>query len=243
VELITRPRSHYSSQVVRGYDELAPYSLALTALLDVVDAPATARWHPLMTWLQHNPDVAPWSFLVWRDGRLVAAALLVRRRVGVVMQISTMGEDHLPSWLPVIDAESADQLSRAIADELGSIRSPWMLRLGTLEADDLVAERLAVDLGRVYTTSDGAPRLEFADDVALNSYISRNTRSAEAKARNRIKNSGLVVDMQWTKDPTEIEAAIPEVVELQRRRSRQMNQSVQLEDDTYRDFYIAMMQA
>lgn len=231
--------------VVVGCQEHARYAAEIDAFLTRVDAPATARWRPLSTWLQHNPRYTPWSVLLWRDGSLVAAALLARSRFGMSYRFSTLGEHHLASWLPAADPASAVELADVVASELDAIRVPWRLDLHTLEVCDPVADELARRLE--HTRVDvgfAAPRLEFERDSSINAYISRNTRSSIAKARNRIKGADLAFEVAWADTDTEIVAVIPELIAVCRKRNIQKNQNVGLlEDPAYRAFYADVMRA
>jgi CelD/BcsL family acetyltransferase involved in cellulose biosynthesis len=232
-----------TSKVVVGFDELMRYSEALDALLRSADAPAAARWGPLVTWMRHHRRMTPWAVLARRNGEVVAAALLVRVRRGAAYRFETMGEAHLPSWIPARDPDSAAELASALSRELAAIRRPWVMHLRALETTDPVAAEIVKRLRVVRSEQEFcSPRLEFVQGEPLNSYLSRNTRSAAAKARNRIKRANLVCEMGWTRDLAAIDSAIPEIADLYQKRNVQRNQSVGLlEDARYRSFFTDMM--
>ena len=234
-----------SSELVVGFDQLMHHGDALDSLLRCADAPATARWGPLVAWMRHHPKMTPWCVLVSRNEEVVAAALLVRIRRGAVCRFETMGEMHLPSRLPARDPDSVTDLARALTLRLAGIRTPWTLHLHALEETDPVAaaimERLDVASSELEFLS---PRLAFTRGEPLTSYLSHNTRSAVAKARNRIKNAGLVCELGWTRDQAEIDDTVPEITELYRKRNVQRRQSVGLLDDAdYRSYFADMMHA
>jgi CelD/BcsL family acetyltransferase involved in cellulose biosynthesis len=66
------------------------------------------------------------------------------------------------------------------------------------------------------------PRLYFAPGEPLNRYLSRNTRSAVAKARNRIDGAGLERQLAWTSNEAEIDKVLPEIYDVCWRRNQQL---------------------
>lgn len=234
-----------TSELVVGFDELMNKATVLNSLLDDTQAPATARWLPLVTWMRHHPEMTPWSVLIYRDRELVAAALLVRsvHRVGG-LELETMGEAALPSWLPARDASSAALLAKSLAENLRALRPTWILRLRNLEIGDPVASATKREFPICSMNRGVSPRLDFGATEPLNTYLSRNSRSALAKARNRIRNAGLVSTMTWTSSKAEIDATVPEIVDLYQQRTIQLNQDVALlADPAYRCFFADMMHA
>ena len=231
-----------TSELVVGRDGVSALDDELAQLLIDTDAPATARWGPLMTWLRHQHGRTAWVVLVRRGGRLVAAAPLVRQMLTGLQRFDSMGENALPTCLPAVDDDAANELARAVVAQLAEVRGPWWLHLGAVEAGDRVVRALAQQLpmSRLEQGFE-APRLEFTPGAPLATYVSRNNRSALAKARNRIRGDGLELRVDWTDTEAQIVATIPEMVALYRRRSRQLNQNALLEQPAYREFFADMM--
>jgi hypothetical protein len=230
--------------VRRGLDELLDKATMLDALLTATDAPATARWLPLLAWLRHNPTLTPWSVLVHRDRQIVAAALLVRSSHWGAFKFETMGEAHLPSWLPARDAGSAAALAGALVESVRAVHGPWVLHLRHLELGDPVASAVSMEFGVASTTRGVSPRLDFRPGEPLNTYLSRNTRSALAKARNRVARTGLASEMTWTTSTAQIDAVVPEILDLYQRRNVQLQQNVGLLTNAdYRRFFADMVHA
>ncbi len=217
-----------TSEVVIGPEALMNHAGALDSLLKVTHAPATARWLPVVTWMRHNPMQTPWSVLVRRDGEVVAAALLVRVFRRGVYRFETPCEGYLPSWLPSRDAHSAKALAVALARSLRAIRNPWVLHLRCLELADPAVAAITEELAVTHSDNGVSPRINFSSGEPLTAYLSRNTRSALAKAHNRIKNAGLAIEMRWTRELEEIDAIVPEVLRLYRKRSSQLGHDVAL---------------
>ncbi|HSV67666.1 MAG TPA: GNAT family N-acetyltransferase [Mycobacteriales bacterium] len=211
-----------TTQVVYGRAELAPYAEHLADLLKETGAPVSARWTALAVWLRHHPEIEPWAVLVWSSGTLAAAALFsVRQRFGC-WKITKLGESGEPTWLPARDPLSAAELAATLRRELRRLDVPWHLWLTDLPEHDPIVANLHAALPCA-TVEPGivAPRLCFAAGTQLARYLSKNTRSAAAKARNRIARDGRAVTMSWTSDPDDIQACLPEIIDVHRRRNLQ----------------------
>jgi len=158
--------------------------------------------------------------------------LLARSRRFRTYKFSTIGEANVPTCLAAIDAASADLLATALTEQLDAVEAPWRMRLNMLEINDPVVDGLTKRLtcSRVRRGLD-APRLHFDQGDTINHYLSRNTRSAAAKARNRIKNDSLDLEISWVLEPTEIANLVPAIVDVYRDRSIQKNQNVGLLED------------
>jgi hypothetical protein len=216
----------------------------LDRLLVDTGAPASARWAPLAVWLSHNPKLTPWSLFVRRDGVVVAALVLTREfRLGAY-KFETVGETNLPGWLPARDPESARALAVALASSLDAVSIPWVLHLNYLESTDPVLVAIKDQLARTTSETVASPCLDFREGEPLTTYLSANTRSALAKARNRIKNAGLVAEMEWTSSTAEIDSLLPTIMELYQRRTAQLGQFPNLlTDAAYRRFFADMAHA
>lgn len=218
-------------QVVRDRAELAGYAGAIADLQDVIGAPASARWTATEVWLRHNPDAEPFAALVWSGGELAAGAVLaLQPRLGR-WTITVAGEDGEPARLPTRDPAAAAELGSALGRALRRLGRPWYLRLTGLPEQDPVAAALQACLPQaVQQPGPIAPRLEITAGASLGQHLSRNTRAAVAKARNRMLRDGRDLTVSWTREPAEIEACLPEIVDLHRRRNRQVRGRAHFDD-------------
>ncbi|MEO9240625.1 MAG: GNAT family N-acetyltransferase [Jatrophihabitantaceae bacterium] len=234
-----------ASQVVTGLTALLAHSVEITELLRATGAPAAFTWQPLVTWLRQHPALTPLTVLIRRDGELVAAALLIRvARLGAY-KFELMGERGLPGWLPALDESSAVSLAAGVKAYLASVGKPWVLRLGPIEAGNPGLDAIATTLDVTERVNQPAtPQLHFAANEPLTSYLSANTRSALAKARNRIAKAGLASELSWTTELAEIDRVTPELVEILHARNVELNQNpAVLADPTRRAQYGEMVHA
>jgi CelD/BcsL family acetyltransferase involved in cellulose biosynthesis len=224
--------------------ELTRHAAALADLLDRTDAPLAARWPSIDAWLRHHPAVEPWAVLVRRDGELAAAAVFARQlRLGC-WKLDPVGVDGEPSHLAAVDAPAATALAGAVRDGLGRLERPWFLRLTDLPAADPAAAALAAALPvSVCLPGPAAPQLRFAPGQPLSAYLSRNTRAAVAKARNRAARDGLATDVAWTTAPAAVAAALPAVMAVHRARAVQVYGSSALDDVPARGYFDAVVRA
>ena len=194
------------------------------ALCDAVRAPVTARRAWLQTWADCYPDWEPWVFVVDDAAGPVAAAALARsRRAGFVRVV---GLGHGPSdeaRLPAVDQAAAVRLADGVTAALGRLGRPWQLHVEQLPPADPAPAALAARLpvGRV-VAGDGMPQITVHPSRELRRHVSRNTRSALAKARNRIAAAGLEERLVWTSDPAAIAAAMPELAAVHRARDHSL---------------------
>jgi CelD/BcsL family acetyltransferase involved in cellulose biosynthesis len=117
-------------------------------------------------------------------------------------------------------------LAVALARNLRAIRIPWVLHLRCLELADPAVAAITEELAVTRSDNGVSPRINFSSGDPLTAYLSRNTRSALAKAHNRIKNAGLAIEMRWTREPEEMTAIVPEILRLYRKRSLQLGHDV-----------------
>lgn len=210
---------------------VARYAAEIDALLAESGAPLSARWPSLEVWLRHHPEQEPWAVLVRSGGDLVGAAVLGRRPSLGCWRVGKVGAGGEQTWLPARGPVAAEQLAAALRQALSGLGRPWYLNIPDLPDPDPVAAAL---LGRlpVGTLRPGlaAPQLRFGQPGGLAAYLTRNTRSAVAKAGNRIARAGLAMEVAWLTDPAAVEAVLPDVVEVHRRRNTQLRGRSALDD-------------
>jgi CelD/BcsL family acetyltransferase involved in cellulose biosynthesis len=219
-----------------GWHELAGAELAARAdelddLLATTGAPATARWAALEVWLRHNSREEAWAVVHETPGGIDAAAVFARRRRFGLWRIRTVGKSGEQSWIAAADADHARELAGELTDALARDGRPWTLLAADLPEPDLAVDALAERLPETEVRPGTAvPVLHFRPDGRLTDYLSRNTRAAVAKARNRIAAHGLRMELIWHREPVEIAAELPEVIELHRARNRQLRGYAILDD-------------
>jgi CelD/BcsL family acetyltransferase involved in cellulose biosynthesis len=86
-------------------------------------------------------------------------------------------------------------------------------------------------------------RVYFVPGQPMTRYLSRNTRSAVAKALNRMSRTGRRHDLAWTDAPDAIDRAVDELVDVHRRRSLQQFGSSPLEDPGVESLFGATVRA
>jgi CelD/BcsL family acetyltransferase involved in cellulose biosynthesis len=219
-------------QVWRGHDEIWAHSVLLGESLAAAGAQVSARWPAVRVWLDHHRDEHPWAVVVERDGQCVAAAVLsVRHRLGVGY-VRSASEDGT-SAAAVARTESAGLLlAEALSAELSVGFRPWVLRLGLLAEGDPVGWGLRVRLRHTQSVpAQQMPRLLFVPGSDLRRYLSRNTRSAVAKARNRLLDAGGGrLELLWLSAPERVQVVLGEVLDLHRRRNRQIRDHALLDN-------------
>lgn len=207
-------------------------------------APLSARWLAVDTWLRHHPHCEPLAVLVSVGAEVVAGAMFWRAHRFGTWKIGTAAASGEATWFYARDASAADVLAQAVIAELGSDRRPWMLHLAVVGVSSPALTALTRRLPySVVTEGSVAPQLMVDHESPLSTHVTRNTRSAVAKARNRIAVDGYTSELTWTSDPVAIAAALPEIVELHRDRNRQVRGRAGFDDPSAVALFVDMARA
>jgi hypothetical protein len=224
--------------VLKRREQISYYREQLDSLFSETFAPSTMRWPLLESWLRYNPKAEPIGILIWNDQVLVAAALLALQHGKGFCKITKIGVLGEPYCLSARDQFSSDLLGEGVINVLHSIKKPWILYLTDLPDADPVARaintRLKLSDISIFSNS---PQLRFDRESGLIPYLSPNTRSAVAKAKNRIKRDGLMMDMQWWTEACQIEKLLDEIVHVHRERNRQKRGLALLDDPVAAAFF------
>jgi CelD/BcsL family acetyltransferase involved in cellulose biosynthesis len=221
-----------SAAVVLHGSRVAASAAEIGELLDRTGAPLAARWPSVETWLRHHPAEQPWAVLVRRGRVTVGGAVLARRQRFGCWRIGAAGVEGEPAHLAAADPTAATALAAALRHALGRLERPWRLRLTDLPDPDPVTSALAAELAvSMRHPGPGAPGLRFTPGQPLTTYLSRNTRAAVAKARNRIGRDGLRADLDWAAAPGQVAMALPELMAVHRRRNIQLRGSSAFDRD------------
>jgi CelD/BcsL family acetyltransferase involved in cellulose biosynthesis len=218
-------------EVVVGLPAVESWAGALDELLAATQASPAAWWTTLDPWFRQHRECEPWTVMLSSGRRVVAAAVLWRRRRFGVWWIGRPGESGEPGCIAAMDESLARELADALVAALRGLGRPWRLHISNLPADCAVLEalRAALPLNRV-DPGPSAALMRFKPAEPLGAYLSRNTRAAMAKARNRIQREGRRLQMQWTDEPGQIERCLPEVFRVHRERNLQLRGVAGIDD-------------
>ena len=229
-------------EVIRGRRALDDLGRALDDLHAATATPVTARRPWLETWLRSFDD-EPLALVVRSGEMLEAAALLARHRHRGLTETVAMG--HGPSDR-VAFASRGPVASAALAEGLAAFLlgqpDPWQLTVRHLPADDPVALALAACLPHAaLVAGDTSPALRFGPDRRLRSYVSRNHHQQIRQAFNRMRREDLTPEFEHLRDAAAIEAVLPDVEAVCRRRDAMLRRPSQLDDPSFGPFFHAVI--
>lgn len=228
----------FNPLILMGRDQLAYYAAQMDLLFSETFAPSAVRWPLLESWLRYHPEAEPIGVLIWDDQALVAAGLFALRHGNGFCKITKIGEEGEPYWLSARDQTSSNLLGEGVISALQIIKKPWVFHLTDLPDTDPVVSAIHIRLKLSNISNFSySPQLWFDRKNGINKYLSKNTRSAVAKAKNRIKHDGLAIDMQWLVEVYEIEKSLDEIVQLHRERNRLIRGLALLDDPLAAAFF------
>ena len=232
------PGNLFDTELVEELGRLEALGDELDSLQERTGAPASARWGAVHAGMVHDPRARPWCVIVRRGPLIVASALAVSRpRLGAWIIHSATHRDE-PGWLAALDGPASDALAVAVSGSLRSLRRPWRLHWRHLPADDptLATLRAGLPVAAVLESAEEAQLSCDGVDDSGNG-LSRNTRSVVARARKRIDAAGLACELAWTRDAAAIAAELGDVVDVHRRRNRQLRGVAGLDDPGQRALF------
>jgi CelD/BcsL family acetyltransferase involved in cellulose biosynthesis len=176
---------------------------------------------------------------VHHEDRLVAAAPLAVESSGLGAVIAKAGVPGEPYGFLHSDHETGSELARAVAGAVSENGWMWRLHVTDLPADDRCTDELVALLGRARRhEASTTPHLDVGPGADPRERPSRNTRQADAKARNRIVREGHRLEQRWTSDPAEIRAVLPGLVRLHVRRNEDLDRAALLRIPRQRDLFM-----
>lgn len=218
-------------QVLQGEGALDRLGPDFDDLLEVVAAPITFRRRWLEAWVRAE-QFEPLIVTVREDDGVAGVAPLAmtrRRGVGRIVMIGHGSSDR--TCLPVRDQAAAEQLADAIVAAAASWRRPWRLHLEQLPTDDPVAHVLVERLPRAQLDDgDECPVLSFDRGRDPGAYVRRGLRRNLNGARNRLERDGRDWSVHRSGDPTEIQAALGDILDLRRARDGELGRSSGVDD-------------
>lgn len=224
---------------LRGVFALTSLGPLLDEMYEKVGAPILARRGPVQAWADAFTGWEPWVLALVDDDEVRAVAPLARRQMLGGVQVVSLGYDALdPSPLAACDDESMIMLAAELRRALDATRRPWTLRLPRLPADSPFVGAV----NGLFPTSTvkpgvGRPETRFAGDRDARRYLTRNTRSNDAKARNRIDRERGGLDVRWLDEWSDIEPLLPEVMRIHRDRDIELRGRTLMDDAEHSRFY------
>ncbi|MDD5577770.1 MAG: GNAT family N-acetyltransferase [Methylobacter sp.] len=227
-----------ADHVLIGIPALQTRAADFERIFSSIAAPATGRWLGLMIWMEKYSKYEPWGVLVERNGAVVAAAILTRYRRFGLWCIGKPGGLYDPVRFGALDDDAAARLAQAICDSANGFGGPWRLQVSDLPCPDTVVNHLrSVWQNSQIQLTSPLPCLYFAPGASLNTYLSRNTRAAVAKARNRIKREGIQMIQEWTRDPQRILKLLPQIEDIYHCRDLQVREKSLIDDPIAKSFF------
>jgi CelD/BcsL family acetyltransferase involved in cellulose biosynthesis len=198
---------------------------------------AGRRW--LESWTRAFPRWEPWVLTLLAGDEPLAVAPLTRRRGRSGVEVVSMGASQL-NESPVVarDELGVAGLAASIAHALESLDSPWSLRLPQLPTGSPLTSALQEYLAPT-VVKPGSPRpvMRLDRSHAPARMLSSNTRSALAKARNRVEREGHRLQFEWVGEWARIRELLPEIMSIHRARDLELRGMSLLDDPEEADFY------
>jgi CelD/BcsL family acetyltransferase involved in cellulose biosynthesis len=194
-------------------------------------APLSARAIAIEAWRRAHPEWKRLVVEIAHDGVPVATALLGHRvRLGWTEAL-LLGPQDEPGWIAGLNDTSLPRLGRGVRSALDSLERPWLLRLAHMPLRQTMLQHFldAFSHVRVAGRCHGV-RLKLLPGAPLRSVTTENTRSAVAKARNRILRHGRHLDLAWLSAAPDVERVLPDVLRIHRARNLQLRGMSGLDD-------------
>lgn len=198
---------------------------------------AGRRW--LESWIRAFPRWEPWMLALLADDEPLAVAPLGRRFGRSGIEVTSIGADQLnESPVAARDELGVAGLAASIAHALESLDAPWSLRLPQLPAGSPLTSALQEHLAPT-VVEPGSPRPVMRLDrrEPPPARLTANTRSALAKARNRIAREGHQLGMEWVGEWDRIRTLLPEMMSIHRARDVELRGVSLLDDPEEAEFY------
>lgn len=193
----------------------------------------------LQSWTDVYSAWEPWILAWVQDGEVRAIAPLARRRTWWGMEVVSVGDSTLyESPVAVCDDAAGAVLAAGVVEALRALGRPWVLRLPQLPAALTLGAALAAQLSVTVVFAGGPrPMLRFDDDHSPRQWLTRNTRGALAKARNRLSREGHHLEVEWVEPWARIKDVLPELVMVHRARDLELRGATLLDDAHEARFY------
>jgi CelD/BcsL family acetyltransferase involved in cellulose biosynthesis len=198
---------------------------------------AGRRW--LESWTRAFPRWEPWVLTLLADDEPLAVAPLIRRPGRSGVEVVSMGAGQL-NESPVVarDELGVVGLAASIAHALENLGSPGSLRLPQLPTGSPLTAALQEHLApTVVELGSPRPVMRLDPRQPPPPLLSANTRSALAKARNRVEREGHRLRLDWVREWGKIRELLPEIMSIHRARDLELRGMSLLDDPQEADFY------
>lgn len=215
-------------RVVWGKSALSALEHELDALHRSVGSHAMARTTWLRACLDHDDRYTPLSIVVpGPQERLEAAALLAVRFRGWRREVVALGHGRSDATaFPARSPAAAAALADAVVGTVRSLRRPWTVTVRHLGYGDPVAARIAASLRHGWLVEDEvSPCLRFTPGGDLRSYVGKHYVKNRRRRIAKLAALGTPVETSVLRDADGIAAALPEIVEIGRKRDRAMGRA------------------
>jgi hypothetical protein len=233
----------YISDVSIGIQALRARASDFERIFCTIAAPATGRWPGLLIWMETHREYEPWGILIEHNSELIAAAILTRYQHFGLWHIGKPGGIGDPVRFAALNDAAAAKLAQAIVDSIRNFGGPWIMEIPDLAypSDQVVAYLQSNWHCSQTQQASPVPCLLFAPNVPLTKYLSSNTRSSVAKARNRIQREGIQMIQEWTRDPKRIIEMMPQILDTYHSRDQQLRSISLISDPKAESFLMAFV--
>jgi CelD/BcsL family acetyltransferase involved in cellulose biosynthesis len=227
-----------TNHVLFGIQNITSRYLDFDYIFHKISAPPTGRWTGINIWMETYQNYEPWGVLIERNDEVVAAVILTRHRRFGIWHIGKPGGNFDPVYFGALDDDADKQLAKAIVDAVNEFGGPWILEVPDLPHVDPVVTQLMIywPCSQSMLTTP-MPCLLFKPGAPLNNYLSKNTRAAVAKARNRIKREGIQMREEWIRDPERIIGLLPQIQNIYLSRDHQLYKNSIIDDAKAKRFF------
>jgi GNAT acetyltransferase-like protein len=210
---------------------------------DKAGVPLLSRRRSLQSWVDAFPAWEPWLLALVEDGEVRAVAPLARRRTRWGVEVVSVGDSAVYESPVACDGAAVADLAAGVVDALHALGRPWTLRLPQLPTLSKISAALVAQLPTTAVFAGGPrPVLRFDDDRLPDRWLTRNTRGALAKARNRLSREGRHLEVGWAESWARIENTLPELVMVHRARDLELRGVTLLDDPHEARFYHEVIQ-
>ncbi|MGI9608556.1 MAG: GNAT family N-acetyltransferase [Acidimicrobiales bacterium] len=231
----------YDIEVRTSMKEIRTVAKDIDELIRDLKMPVMASW----AWLQHWAE----SFTNWtpmmvevrsaETQQLMAFAMLAVDKRSEGATVVSMGHSSsLYAGLPARDSASAKALAHAIVDALNDTSEAWALDLEQLPDHDPTLTHLAeaIDNGQILPELR-VPRVVFSTAHNADEVLSKSKRKQLRRARNRIEQDGIDIDIAFDRGRAISAELLDEVEAVHVARDRDARRNSDLDRPAEREFW------
>jgi hypothetical protein len=213
----------------------------LEELNNDLKTPLMGTWPWLQNWAEAFSNWEPMMVEVRsaQTSQLMAYALLSKSQRAEGTAIVAMGHgSSLHTSLPARNDESAHALAKGIAEALGELPGAWSLDLEQVRDNDPVLRLLANELEHAQLLPElRVPHVVFSTAHAAEDVLSKSMRKQIRRARNRIDNEGIEMNISFDRGRAISSQLIDEVEDVHISRDRDNRRRSDLDRPSEREFW------